>query len=92
VPHSYPGAVPLLVAASAQDLITRFGLTACRGVDGHGGTTGAQTSLKWGGKPTVLIARWGISRRGSANHLVRLEQQRRGECEPQGLSGLEIDH
>jgi hypothetical protein len=44
-------------------------------VDGHGGTTGAQTSLKWGGKPTVLIARWGVSRRGSSDHLIGLEEE-----------------
>jgi hypothetical protein len=29
------------------------------GVGGHGGTTAAQTSLKWEGKPTVPTSRWG---------------------------------
>src|SRR5262249_51555650 len=33
----------------------------------------------------------GVSRRDSANHLVRLEEERRGNGEPQGLRGFEVD-
>jgi len=39
----------------------------------HGGTN----PLKRGVKPTVPTAQWGVSRRGSANHLVRQDEHGR---------------
>ena len=33
----------------------------------------------------------GVSRRGSSNHLIDLEEKRRGDGEAQGLHGLEVD-
>ena len=61
-------------------------------VSGHGGTKGANFTKGESEADRVHIAVEIVSRRNSANHLVRLEEERRGKGEAQVRRDLEIDH
>jgi hypothetical protein len=73
---------------------TRDGLNSRVYVSNREGTTGAQTSLQWEVKPTMPTSQCGRQSSwftSSADHLVRLEEERRRDGEAQGLGGLEVD-
>src|SRR5207247_741111 len=58
------------------------------------GHYGAQPSLQWGVKPTVPTSHWEHQSSwltSSANHLVRQDEDHRGDGDPQGLGGLEVN-
>jgi hypothetical protein len=46
-------------------------------------------SHTWGGMP--ITGGFLAPEKGSANHLVRLDQERRGEHDPEGLGSLEVE-
>src|SRR5215831_13172267 len=54
----------------------------------HGGTNIAMVGRK---ADRASIAIEGVSPRGSLDHLVRQHQEMRGNGEPKGLGGLEVD-